>query len=88
MDDGPNDDNYEPLSRLDGIPHLNDSFRENLSTESAAMDQPTDDSLLRQPFESRARLTELDSFESDSSHLEFFADEMIERDALRHDIAA
>src|SRR2546429_2244013 len=67
----------------DGIADADVSFRQDLCSESAPMDQAGDDPFLRQAFQVGARLAQFDSEEPHPADLELLPDEMVQRSSSR-----
>src|SRR2546430_13567877 len=67
----------------DGIADADVSFRQDLSSEPAPMDEACDDPFLRQAFQVGARLAQFDSEEPHPADLELLSDEMVQRSSSR-----
>src|SRR5213592_5115008 len=70
-------------ARHDGIADLDVSFRQDLGSEPAPMDQAGDDPFLRQAFQVGARLAQFDSEEPHPAELELLPYEMVQRSSPR-----
>jgi len=75
------------LDDHDGVADADLAIGENVGVQSGAVDECLDHARLRHRLEVRARLAELDPFAFDVADAEALADELIDVDAAREDVA-
>jgi hypothetical protein len=76
------------LDDHDGVADADLAVGENVCVQSGAVDECLDHARLRHRLEMRARLTELDPFALDVADAEALADEFVDVDPAREDVAA
>src|SRR5207247_11220256 len=76
------------IAGFDRVSHADRSLTHDLGPKAAPVDQSALHSCPRQLLEVRARFAKADAAQGDASDLEFAADQMVERNAARDDVAA
>ena len=78
----------QPLGFFYDLTYTNHSFSQNLRPQTAAMHQARKNFRMRKPLQMRAGFAESEAAGSYVADPELLVDQMIQRDASRHDVAA
>ena len=83
----PDTRHLSPVTHLYRIPDATLSFCQNLRAESASVHEAAQDGSMAQPGEVRAWLAEAYAAQAHRANLKFLADQIVERDSARDDVA-